>query len=384
MQRRRLPLAARERWSRADPDRAAPRSSRGAFAAAVERVAEAVDAVDRTLDEGESVTQFEAATAAAFVALAAAGVEVGGDRGRARRPPRRDQRAALAGHGADLDRARAHRVAGRDRARDRGREARRAARPHDAGRSARSRPRSRSSRAATATERHAQLVDRARPRAGGRARRARRPTCAATSPSPWPRPRRCSARSTPSGSRRSPPGSSCPGGWRWSTGDPPLVLDAAHNPAGARGAGRGAARGGRRAAGGRLPRGARRQGRGGDRRGAGAGARRAWWRPRSPRSGWRRPGGRGRGRWRRATWPRWRARPGLGWVEEEADPAAAVARARARARELGGVGARHRLALPAALRDRVATLASLPHTAPPERPPVRASATACGTPSRRA
>jgi dihydrofolate synthase/folylpolyglutamate synthase len=48
----------------------------GAFAAAVERVAEAVPAVERTLDEGELVTQFEADTAAAFVALAAARVEM--------------------------------------------------------------------------------------------------------------------------------------------------------------------------------------------------------------------------------------------------------------------------------------------------------------------
>jgi dihydrofolate synthase / folylpolyglutamate synthase len=47
------------------------------FAAAIERVAESVPAVNRALDEGEAVTQFEAATAAAFVALALAGVEVG-------------------------------------------------------------------------------------------------------------------------------------------------------------------------------------------------------------------------------------------------------------------------------------------------------------------
>ena len=46
-----------------------------AFGAAVERVAQAVEAVERTLDEGESVTQFEADTATAFVALAAARVE---------------------------------------------------------------------------------------------------------------------------------------------------------------------------------------------------------------------------------------------------------------------------------------------------------------------
>ena len=47
------------------------------FGAAVERVAAAVEAVNRTLDEGESVTQFEADTASAFVALAAARVDVG-------------------------------------------------------------------------------------------------------------------------------------------------------------------------------------------------------------------------------------------------------------------------------------------------------------------
>jgi dihydrofolate synthase/folylpolyglutamate synthase len=48
-----------------------------AFAAAVERVAQAVEVVNRSLDSGESVTQFEADTATAFVALAAAGVEAG-------------------------------------------------------------------------------------------------------------------------------------------------------------------------------------------------------------------------------------------------------------------------------------------------------------------
>jgi dihydrofolate synthase/folylpolyglutamate synthase len=48
-----------------------------AFAAAVERVAQAVRTVDRSLEPSESVTQFEADTAAAFVALAAARVDVG-------------------------------------------------------------------------------------------------------------------------------------------------------------------------------------------------------------------------------------------------------------------------------------------------------------------
>jgi dihydrofolate synthase/folylpolyglutamate synthase len=48
-----------------------------AFAASVERVAQSVEAVNRTLEEGDFVTQFEVATAAAFVALADARVEVG-------------------------------------------------------------------------------------------------------------------------------------------------------------------------------------------------------------------------------------------------------------------------------------------------------------------
>jgi dihydrofolate synthase / folylpolyglutamate synthase len=49
----------------------------GAFASAVERVAESVTVVERALEEGDAVSQFEASTAAAFVALAAARVEVG-------------------------------------------------------------------------------------------------------------------------------------------------------------------------------------------------------------------------------------------------------------------------------------------------------------------
>ena len=64
-----------ERWAeriRIGGDEIAPAD----FVAAVERVAAAVPAVERTLDEGEKVTQFEADTAAAFVALAGARVEV--------------------------------------------------------------------------------------------------------------------------------------------------------------------------------------------------------------------------------------------------------------------------------------------------------------------
>jgi len=48
-----------------------------AFAASVERTALAAEVVDRSLEEGEAVTQFEAATAAGFVALAAARIDVG-------------------------------------------------------------------------------------------------------------------------------------------------------------------------------------------------------------------------------------------------------------------------------------------------------------------
>src|SRR3954447_4096405 len=50
--------------------------SDAAFAGAVERAAHAAELVDRTLPDGDEVTQFEALTAAAFHALAAAGVEV--------------------------------------------------------------------------------------------------------------------------------------------------------------------------------------------------------------------------------------------------------------------------------------------------------------------
>jgi dihydrofolate synthase/folylpolyglutamate synthase len=48
-----------------------------ALADAVERVAQSIPAVNRRLEEGDTVTQFEASTAAAFVALAAANVEFG-------------------------------------------------------------------------------------------------------------------------------------------------------------------------------------------------------------------------------------------------------------------------------------------------------------------
>jgi dihydrofolate synthase/folylpolyglutamate synthase len=48
----------------------------GEWSDAVERVSRAAEGVNRSLDEGDAVTQFEAATAATFVALASARVEV--------------------------------------------------------------------------------------------------------------------------------------------------------------------------------------------------------------------------------------------------------------------------------------------------------------------
>lgn len=49
----------------------------GAFAGAVARVAAAIESVEAGLEEGERITQFEAAIAASFVAFAEAGVDVG-------------------------------------------------------------------------------------------------------------------------------------------------------------------------------------------------------------------------------------------------------------------------------------------------------------------
>jgi dihydrofolate synthase/folylpolyglutamate synthase len=65
-----------ERWSQrtlVHGEEVAPE----AWAKAVEQVARAAEGVNRTLEEGEAVTQFEAATAASFVALANARVQAG-------------------------------------------------------------------------------------------------------------------------------------------------------------------------------------------------------------------------------------------------------------------------------------------------------------------
>jgi dihydrofolate synthase/folylpolyglutamate synthase len=65
-----------ERWAERVRIGGAPIDA-GEHAAAAERVAQSVEVVNRALEPGESVTQFEAATAIAFVALASAGVEFG-------------------------------------------------------------------------------------------------------------------------------------------------------------------------------------------------------------------------------------------------------------------------------------------------------------------
>jgi dihydrofolate synthase/folylpolyglutamate synthase len=48
-----------------------------AFGAALERVSESAASVDRSLAEGDALTQFEVVTAGAFLAMAAAGVDIG-------------------------------------------------------------------------------------------------------------------------------------------------------------------------------------------------------------------------------------------------------------------------------------------------------------------
>ncbi len=259
------------------------------------------------------MTQFEADTATAFVALAAAGVEVGVIEAGPRRSPRRDQRAPVAGHGADLGRARAHRVPGRHRARDRGREARGPPRPLDPGhRAARAGGRG-GWRAGWRPSAAPALVS-VRDLAPAVELPPRRRICAGTSPSRSPPPRRCSGRSTPSASMAVAAGLELHGRMEVIEGDPALVLDAAHNPAGAAALAEAlpAVAGGRPVI--ALPGGARRQGRGGVRRGAGAGAR---GRGRDRGAGGAAGGGRAAGgRVARGlpTWPRCAAKRGwAGW-----------------------------------------------------------------------
>ena len=69
---RRLSLAAPRRVHRAHPRRRARPRARG-LRAAVQRAARAAEKVDRTLADGDRVTQFEVLTAAAYSELAARG-----------------------------------------------------------------------------------------------------------------------------------------------------------------------------------------------------------------------------------------------------------------------------------------------------------------------
>ena len=178
-----------------------------AFGAAVERAAAAAAKVDRALEEGDRVTQFELLTAAAFDALARGGVEVavveaglGGRYDATERPARPGRRA-------HQRRPRAHALARPDDRRHRAREARGRRARRDAG--ARRRPSPRSSALAEATG------------ARDRARRSRLESdCSPGVPARQLRAglrrgrARCSGSSTRRSSRTSPRGSPCPGGCR--------------------------------------------------------------------------------------------------------------------------------------------------------------------------
>ena len=155
----------------------------------------------------------------------------GRDRGGPRRAARRDQRAALAGDGADLDRSRPHRLARRDRARDRGREARGAARGLDAragrGIGARGRtgaPRRRPSGGATSSWRRRRPED--AELAAPYLRRNLGVALAAAEVVAGP--------VEPEELRRALGSLDLAGRFELVAGEPPLVLDAAHNPDGAR------------------------------------------------------------------------------------------------------------------------------------------------------
>ena len=119
---RRIPVAAlvsfAERVEVGGRPVASERSRRRSRAAA-----QAAALVDRTLDPGDRVTQFEALTAAAYWELAARRSRGRRGRGRPRRPLRRDQRDRLRA-GADEREPRAHALAGPDGAPHRRGEAR--------------------------------------------------------------------------------------------------------------------------------------------------------------------------------------------------------------------------------------------------------------------
>ena len=104
-----------------------------AFAAAIARAAWAAERVNRTLAGDDHVTQFELLTAAALWEMARQEVEVAVVEAGLGRALRRHQRRVLAGDRAHQRGARAHALAGADDQGHRRREARRARARHDAG-----------------------------------------------------------------------------------------------------------------------------------------------------------------------------------------------------------------------------------------------------------
>ena len=343
--RRRLPLAARRPLGRAHADPRRGGRARGPGRARSRRVARAAEGVNRSLEEGDAVTQFEAATAATFVALATRAGQGGGDRGRARRPPRRDQHDPLAGHRADLDRPRPHRVAGGDRAGDRRREAGGAARPDDAG------PRPGLAGGRRARRAHGRRARRPPGACAGGPGTGAAPARPRRLPAPQlrPRPRRrrgLPRRARPPGwSPRSRPASSSPAVWSGSpssrrpTSTPPTTPTA--SPPWPRRCRTWSASGRGR----RLPGDPRRQGRGGD-------GREAWRRcssgpsaPRSRRRRCRRTAAPARARGRRRSWPRCARQAGLAAAAEPDFETALGARPRPGRRAARGRPARRRLPL---------------------------------------
>ena len=193
-----------------------------AFGAAVQRAAAAAAKVDRGLEAGDRVTQFELITAAAFDELARRKVQVavveaglGG---------RHDATGVLRAPIVVLTNVGLEhtRWLGPDRRRHRAREARRGESGARRSCSARATPRSTRWRAR-----------RARGSSGPRRRAARCPaTSARTSRSPARRRASSSARSTPSWSSGSPPRVIVPGRLQVVAERPLTILDGAHNPSG--------------------------------------------------------------------------------------------------------------------------------------------------------
>ena len=226
---------------------AAPRSSPAPSPPRSSRSPRRSPRVEAALGDGERITQFEAAIAASFVALAAAGRRGRGDRGRPRRAARRDQRDPLDA------RRRSPRSASTTPSGSARRELEIAAEKLAVLREARHARRSASSPRGRGRWRAAHAAERGAPSSSRRATagsRAAVPPSARSLPAPQRGGRRRAGRDaspggarapTRSARRRSPP-RRCPGALEAIAGDPPLLVDAAHNEQGAARAGRGAGR----------------------------------------------------------------------------------------------------------------------------------------------